>query len=1137
MVTAPRVIREQTRVQNRALGTPMVQASTGAAQAVINGANQIGALAWRYAAEDAEIGATEAAEALKRSDLMTIDPETGEPLPLSNMQGMGRIASEAYRRVVDARYMQAMEEDLRNRSAILAEENRDDPDAYAELMADYIGQVTNLSRGSWRQSVADVGTDYLNRTRTQLTINAMRRQRSRLASGTRQSSGEAQNLAQAIVQQQGIEALIEGPIDYSAGMPSVAVPSVSTRGLSFGVGALGVDAMAANLRSSTSALSFASFGSSMDSGALPEVPLTMSRGSAIEYIYASGSQGIQDAIDAGVITDDIGWDTGMRSAVGRGLVNNWLRNLDLTDPDSDVLVNALQNAVTVGDIERINRISPVLGHYLSFLANDPEAADDFRRDMSSAFTTTGTVIANASAIARRHREQAQTQILLDAERDAAGVQSRVETFVTASPTQVSVYQVLRAVHESVEAHAESAYNAELSEDEREAAEIRMMATVDGAVEGLMNLLVVHADTLPGGIGQLRDIVSRRAWNELTPNNVGPGTSTQTFLGRLGLEIRRLEDYDPDVVSRVRARLVAADSDDAWRDEQRRLQSLSDAEGLRQDAAALSLANSQGIGPLHDRFVDGVMDLPGLTSGERDRFVRDIAFQAMTGHVRSLLNEYGTTITRAEMLRDAMQVGPVSVDLSVFPRGQRQRIEGLLSEIRRFAVATGRPSDLPTVSNRVLDVRRREIERVAAVRERQVLIDNLSSGTLDMSESSNQRIASEVLSAALQEAGIPTEGGIPSRVFLDEGLRADPRYAGFFRFLARPGVMPEELVQTYTSLASGGILDPDQFAAGLSLFRAQSVVEAGGRAFQNTAMQALPEETLARLRVMSDLASIHNVDANGIAEMMGSMDRMQGDAFETEVNYRFNREDGNLHNALLERLGDTYAGLSRHQQRVIQTNAAFRMGNNLTGDVGGMVAALREQIDLTYPVSDFVFEFGDNGLGINRRSRYALQHIIPNHVDLFAEMAMDRIRQQPGLENALWMTVGRSGQPARLSFESFGRGGGIRGSLTAFGRAWEGNQDRVFNADVGLVPVGRALDGGMAYQVMSYEENTQSWQPVMHDWGDETGAIERVEMIFSTNEPYFRSLIAMQVDSVMDSVMDSAQEIRDMETGDYNWAAP
>jgi hypothetical protein len=208
------VIREQRQFKIGTIG--VARASEGGrivGQQIAQSANQFANLFYQEGLQAAEKAGTEAAQSVERERIMTINPQTGQPEAYSPPAPFGRAAADAYQRVVQRRFQESMDEEMRIKSAELAARYEDNPNGvalYETAMSDYIAAMSESAEGQFGGYISEVGASYLNLTRSNLAINQMRRERSQAREAQAAAAQSANNQLRMLVSQYGPEAL-NGP--------------------------------------------------------------------------------------------------------------------------------------------------------------------------------------------------------------------------------------------------------------------------------------------------------------------------------------------------------------------------------------------------------------------------------------------------------------------------------------------------------------------------------------------------------------------------------------------------------------------------------------------------------------------------------------------------------------------------------------------------------------------------------------------------------------------------------------------------------------------------------------------------------------------------------------------------------------
>ena len=220
------IIREKSQFNIGRIGvTRSSDAGSVVAESVRGAANEMATLFYRKAAKNAEEKGIEAAEETSRESVISINPKTGEPEALPSPAEFGSIATDSYKRIIDSRFQQNIEEEIQNKAKELAVRYEDSPnsvDVYSDAMSDYIASMSNAAEGKYKTYISDVGTSYLNSTRTNLAISQIRRERAAAKAASERARQNGLNNIELLVSQQGPKAL-EGPTITNGIIQSVSV--------------------------------------------------------------------------------------------------------------------------------------------------------------------------------------------------------------------------------------------------------------------------------------------------------------------------------------------------------------------------------------------------------------------------------------------------------------------------------------------------------------------------------------------------------------------------------------------------------------------------------------------------------------------------------------------------------------------------------------------------------------------------------------------------------------------------------------------------------------------------------------------------------------------------------------------------
>lgn len=164
------VRRQRTQVFNQPVG--IVQTRAGAqevAGSISRAANTMAQLAYRDAADEAQKKGIELAQAVEEKGLRTINPETGKPEAYKAPSTFGQIAAESYQRVIDKRFEDSMNTELRLKAQEISLKFPFAPEAYDEAMDSYISEMSKNAQGKYKSYIETTGSKYLALTKLNIT--------------------------------------------------------------------------------------------------------------------------------------------------------------------------------------------------------------------------------------------------------------------------------------------------------------------------------------------------------------------------------------------------------------------------------------------------------------------------------------------------------------------------------------------------------------------------------------------------------------------------------------------------------------------------------------------------------------------------------------------------------------------------------------------------------------------------------------------------------------------------------------------------------------------------------------------------------------------------------------------------------
>ena len=175
------IIREQRRIFNQPIGVRSFD--TGEAQvgnAVSRLANTMGKEFYEKAATNAEKFGAEEAQSISASELKAFDSNTGKPEVLSQMKGMGSIASASFERVVERRFVDSIDKDIRLKSAELASKY-EDPVQYQSMFESYLSSMSTGAGDRFKNIIFDSGSYVMGQTKIRLADAARTKARANAA--------------------------------------------------------------------------------------------------------------------------------------------------------------------------------------------------------------------------------------------------------------------------------------------------------------------------------------------------------------------------------------------------------------------------------------------------------------------------------------------------------------------------------------------------------------------------------------------------------------------------------------------------------------------------------------------------------------------------------------------------------------------------------------------------------------------------------------------------------------------------------------------------------------------------------------------------------------------------------------------
>jgi len=207
------VIREQR--QFGISPVRVVRADTGGqliGQAMAQAGETFSDIMFTRAAVQAEKAGKEAALSVEAEKVVTFDPITQKPVAHTLPKPFGTIAAEAYQNVINQRFNQEIESDIKLRAAELASQFQNSPNGselYKQAMDDYVNQLKENAGGMYGEYISGVGTDYTEMTYLNLKENERARARAQQVSAMNDNNLDVISQVQAAAVQVGAQQAAE----------------------------------------------------------------------------------------------------------------------------------------------------------------------------------------------------------------------------------------------------------------------------------------------------------------------------------------------------------------------------------------------------------------------------------------------------------------------------------------------------------------------------------------------------------------------------------------------------------------------------------------------------------------------------------------------------------------------------------------------------------------------------------------------------------------------------------------------------------------------------------------------------------------------------------------------------------------
>lgn len=123
-------------------------------KSVANTASQLNQVALKEGAKQAEQSGIDAAMAIDQAQIIGFDAEIGKPKALDpKLFSGGIIARDAYKRVVERRFADSIESELKSKARELQLKYKFEPELFREEMSKYVADMHENAQGKWKETI------------------------------------------------------------------------------------------------------------------------------------------------------------------------------------------------------------------------------------------------------------------------------------------------------------------------------------------------------------------------------------------------------------------------------------------------------------------------------------------------------------------------------------------------------------------------------------------------------------------------------------------------------------------------------------------------------------------------------------------------------------------------------------------------------------------------------------------------------------------------------------------------------------------------------------------------------------------------------------------------------------------------
>ena len=204
---ATKFVRSQRRFSVGPIGVArQSRASDITAEAIVNGANQLSGIMFDRAASLAEKRGIESAQQVSQEDLYKVGPD-GKRDPKAHLKGTsvfslgGRLQREAYSKIIEKRFGDSIDADLREQSgriAAMVDGAPNSTEQYEQLFSNYVKEVAGQVPDRYLGLATDTGSFILANTKTQLFAAQETRRRADIKAAAAKRIAEGLQHAQTL---------------------------------------------------------------------------------------------------------------------------------------------------------------------------------------------------------------------------------------------------------------------------------------------------------------------------------------------------------------------------------------------------------------------------------------------------------------------------------------------------------------------------------------------------------------------------------------------------------------------------------------------------------------------------------------------------------------------------------------------------------------------------------------------------------------------------------------------------------------------------------------------------------------------------------------------------------------------------